>query len=77
LGAEVEEPPLFLPTPFFMVSAGERDDFFCLSFVISLVFYIFSGKAWAEGKGELATCRHRADSGRELGKMYAAIVYIG
>ena len=26
---------------------------------------IFSGQAWAEGKGELATCRHRADSGRE------------
>jgi len=50
------------------------NDFCCLSIVISLVFYIFSGKAWAEGKGVLATCRHRADSGRETDKMYAAIV---
>jgi len=25
----------------------------------------FLGQAWAEGKGELATCRHRADSGQE------------
>jgi hypothetical protein len=36
-----------------------------------------SGQARAEGKGELATGRHRADSGQETGKMYAAIVYIG
>jgi len=28
-------------------------------------------------KGELATCRHRADSGREPVKMYAAIAYTG
>jgi len=27
--------------------------------------HIFLGQAWAEGKGELATCRHRADSGQE------------
>jgi len=26
---------------------------------------IFLGQAWAEGKGELATCRHCADCGRE------------
>jgi len=26
---------------------------------------IFLGQAWAEGKGELATCHHRADSGQE------------
>jgi len=25
---------------------------------------IFLGPAWAEGKGELATCSHRADSGQ-------------
>jgi len=31
-------------------------------------------QAWAEGKGKLATCRHRADSGGETVKMYAAIV---
>ena len=24
-----------------------------------------SGQAWAEGEGELATCRHRADCGQE------------
>ena len=30
---------------------------------------IFLGQAWAKGEGELATCRHRADCGREkLGK---------
>jgi len=35
-----------------------------LSFAISLVrFYL--GQAWAEGKGQLATCRHRADSEQE------------
>jgi hypothetical protein len=35
---------------------------FCaFSFVIS--FTIFMGQAWADGKGKLATCRHRADSG--------------
>jgi len=46
-----------------------------LSFVISLVrIYSFLGQAWAEGKGELATCRSRAGIGRELVKMYAAIV---
>jgi hypothetical protein len=54
---------------------------FCyFHFVFSLVrsLHIFLGQAWAEGKGEeLATCRHSADSGRELGKMYAVIVYIG
>jgi hypothetical protein len=30
-------------------------------------FYLF-GKAYAEGKGKLATCRHRADSGEENGQ---------
>ena len=72
-------PPL--PSWFPQESGSTRrrssNDCFCLSFVISLVFYIFAGKARAEGKGELAACRHRADSGRELGKMYAAVVYIG
>jgi hypothetical protein len=29
---------------------------------------IFLGQAWAEGKGKLATCRHRADSGGETVK---------
>ena len=43
------------------------NDFFCLSFVISLVFYIFSGKAWAEGKGELGTCRLCADADGKTG----------
>jgi hypothetical protein len=36
-------------------------------------FYLL-GQAWADGKGKLATCRHRADSGGETAKMYAAIV---
>jgi len=49
-------PPL--PSWFPREGGGTRrrssNDFFRLSFVISLVFYIFSGKAWAEGKGELA-----------------------
>jgi len=35
---------------------------------------IFLGQAGADGKGKLATCRHRADSGGETVKMYAAIV---
>jgi len=29
---------------------------------------IFLGQAWADGKGKLATCRHRADSGGEMVK---------
>jgi hypothetical protein len=60
--------------------------FFCLSllsflsvisFVIPWCALSFLGQAFAEGKGELATSRLRADSGREPVKMYAAIVYIG
>jgi len=48
---------------------GFGDGFLCsfpLSFFCSFLgaLYIFLGQAWAEGKGELATCRHRADSGR-------------
>ena len=73
LGAEGEEQPLFLYTPSFMASAegpggGSRFPLFFLfsrSCVISLVHLIFLGQAWAEGKGELATCRHRVDCGRE------------
>jgi len=43
-----------------------------LSFVISLVRLtcIFLGQGWAEGKGELATCRHCADSGQETDCTY-------
>ena len=33
--------------------------------------HIFLGQAWAEGRGELATRRHLADSGREPVKVYA------
>ena len=36
---------------------------FPLSF--PLCDHFFVGQAWVEGKGELATCRHRADSGQE------------
>ena len=54
--------------------------FFSLLFPLQISLgriYSFLGQAWAEGKGELATCRHRADSGQEkLGKMYAAMIYI-
>jgi hypothetical protein len=45
----------------------------CLSFCY-FVCYLFGapsillGQAWAEGKGKLATCRHRADSGGETVK---------
>jgi len=62
LGAEVEELPLFLPTPSFMVSAGKREDwrrssndFFCLSFAISLVFHTYLlGKGL--GGGQRGAC---------------------
>jgi len=48
---------------------GRAAFLFVLSFVISLVrIYPLLGQAWAGGKGELATCRHRADSGRKLEK---------
>jgi len=70
--------PSWLPQERGRTRRRSFNDFFCLSFVISLVFYIFSGKAWAEGKGELATCRHRADSGREkrhsLGRLNASTI---
>jgi hypothetical protein len=39
-------------------------------------FYHFSGQAWAEGKGELATSRLRADSGQETDGVYLAMIYI-
>jgi len=46
-----------------------------ISFVIPLVFRIFLGKAWAEGKGELATCPPpRGQRMGKMDKMYAAIV---
>ena len=38
-------------------------DYFPLQFFGT--YFIFLGQVWAEGKGELATCRHCADSGRE------------
>jgi len=63
-----EELPLFLPTPSFMASADKKYGMGHFSFVISssfLWFSILAGKAWAEGKGELATCRHRAHCGRD------------
>ena len=52
----------------------------CVSFLSLFCHFfgapsIFLGLAWADGKGKLATCRHRADSGGEtVKKMYAAIV---
>jgi hypothetical protein len=55
---------------------------FLLFFLLLLSFFffgalsIFLGQAWAEGKGKLAMSRHRADSGGETVKKYAAIVYI-
>ena len=46
--------------------------FFSFSYIVSplfsLVRFIIRGQAWAEDKGELATCRFCADSGRELGE---------
>ena len=88
LGAEGEqggraEPQLFLPTPSFMASQRRSEDGSRGSFPfghLSLCHFlnahhIFLGQAWAEGKGELATCRHCVDSGREnRSGMYAAIV---
>jgi hypothetical protein len=42
---------------------------FCLSFCHFFgAPLIFLGQAWADGKGKLATCRHRADSGGETVK---------
>jgi hypothetical protein len=34
-------------------------------------------QAWAEGKGELATSRLRADSGQETDSVYFAMISIG
>jgi len=61
--------------------------FFCLSrsfgsfgsfsFVVSLVHLIFLGQAWAEGNGELPTCRHRADSDRKWIVHTLAVIYLG
>jgi len=70
LGAEVEE-PLFLPRPAFMVSARKRsENGFGLSFICHFLGapFIFLGQAWADDKGKLATCRHRADTSRETAK---------
>jgi hypothetical protein len=54
------------------VLSFDRSLFLCY---LSGAHHIVLGQAWAEGKGELATSRHRADSGRETWiKMYAAIV---
>jgi hypothetical protein len=47
---------------------------FHLSFRLSFPLRFFMGQARADGKGKLATSRHRADSGEETVKMYAAIV---
>ena len=76
------ELPLFPPTPSFMVSAEEVGGTATLSFVLSFVplfgvHLTLLGIAWAEGKGELATCRHRAGSRRDPDKICAAIVCIG
>jgi len=57
---------------------GEGDFFLFFPFCSLLgALSLTWGQAWAEGKGELAMCRHRADSGRELVGMHAAIVYMG
>ena len=45
----------------------------CVSFLSLFCHFfgassIFLGQAWADGKGKLATCRHRADSGGETVK---------
>ena len=59
------------------------------SFVFSFVFHarspfnflvaphIFLGQAWTEGKGELATCRHCADSGLDTDCIYPRHDLIG
>jgi len=68
LGGEGEEQPPFM--------AQERSrewvtaflcSFLCLSLAISSVWHTshLLGQAWAEGKGELATCHLRADYGRQ------------
>jgi hypothetical protein len=47
--------------------------FFGTSFVIFLGAHLLSlGQAWAEGKRELATSRHRANSGQEYGPYIAS-----
>ena len=45
----------------------------CVSFLSLFCHFVgapssFLGQAWADGKGKLATCRHRADSGGETVK---------
>jgi len=79
----------FLPTPSLIASADEKNGTGHSAFVLSFRsrFSLFfplrfpwwaSILAWdtasAKGKVELTTCRLRADSGRELGEMCAAIV---
>jgi len=55
---------------------GVRTGFLVSSFHRSFPWSlsIFWEQAWAEGKGKLARCRHRADSDGETVKMYDAIV---
>jgi len=66
-----EELPLFLPPPHSWYRQARSRGRVTLSFlVLSFVnflgrSYSFLGQAWAEGKGELATSRHRADCGQE------------
>jgi hypothetical protein len=67
--AEVEE-PLFLPRPPSWHPQKRSRKRGPLSFCSSFCYFfgaisIFMGQARAEGKGKLATCRHRADSGQK------------
>jgi len=73
---------LFLPTPASRASTGVGDgcafpcllssflghDFLCMYFLLRFPWCasILSRDRPAEGKGELATCHHRADSGEDL-----------
>ena len=47
--------------------------FICHSFG---ALYHFWDRPGQRAKGKLATCRHRADSEREMGHLYFAMIYI-
>jgi len=68
-----------------MASAEEEEDvgaaflcsFFSLSSVLPLVRLLSWDRPGRRANGELATCRLRADCGRETDSVYTAMVSIG
>jgi len=84
LGAGWEEQPLFPPTPPPSWRLQERSrggprfpSSSLLSFICDVLgarIYSLLGQARVEGNGELVTCRHCADNGRETGTVHLAMI---